>query len=322
MDGGRKAATMTNAAGRDARRIRIAMERWMHSGTSFGVLGAGLLLFAIPAVASEIDAAAAHPSGNVEHCASTYAAEAATTPPQWSNYGPAERRFEVGFVMFGEHRDGQWHAWVPSYWGDWVPLHETIDGEAPYRGPQRGQVLEFFSGNVVDAIVGQDEMGHAIPAFTTLDGVCHAPGRAADLPDLRSHDLIRNREVGNLTFASYWQFDPSGYEGCDTTLTVVEKHDDQGEDLLWRRLILDYSPPTERCPHGHWQSQVRAALDLQDGTFLAALQSKVVRLSFADLSPVGTGATVRIVDADLIEELITKGGDLHENISQALTNHD
>lgn len=251
-------------------------------------------------------------------CVPAWAADA----PTWSNYGPAEREFDVGFVMFAEHHDGAWHAWVPSYWGSWSPLGGARDSDEDSGGPQVGQVLDFFSGKVITAILEQNEMGHARPRFTTFDGVLHSPDKPGSPGGMRSRDLVHDWKIGDLAFASYWQFDPPHYEGCDTSLTVVEKLDKDSGEMLWNRLILDYSPPSERCPHGYWESQARAVLDLQDGTFLIALSSKVVRLSFADLSPVGTGATVRIVDADLVQQIIDTGGDIHEGLNKALSTHD
>lgn len=139
---------------------------------------------------------------------------------------------------------------------------------------------------------------------------------------MRSRDLVHDWKVRDLSFASYWQFDRSRYEGCDTSLMVVEKVDPASGHMLWNRLVLDYSPPSERCPHGYWESQAKAVLDLQDGTFLIALGSKVVRLSFADLSPVGTGATVRIVDAGVVQQVIDTGGDIHDGLNKVLSTHD
>ena len=241
--------------------------------------------------------------------------------PEWSNYGPAERTFDAGFVMFVEHRDGAWHAWVPSYWGTWKDTPTDAAAEpGPGAGMQQGMVLDFFSGHVVHAFLEQDEQGEARPAFTTPDGVTHAPHQPDGLPPMRSTALVREWQFRDLGFVSDWRFDASAYEGCETTLTVVDKLDAQG-GADWSRLVLDYRPPDAQCPHGVWSSQARAALDLHDGTFLLAMDRKIVRLSLADLSPVGTGATVRILDADVVHEIMSAGGDIHDALNRALPNH-
>lgn len=241
----------------------------------------------------------------------------AAETPRWPNHGRAERAFDVGFVMFVEHRDGQWHAWLPSYWGNWTPLPP---GEAGDQGLERGQVMDFFTGEVLDVLMGRDELGMAIPEFRTDGGELHSPAQLGESTWMESMAFIHDWRIRDLSFINDWRLDPSEYAGCNSNFTVVDKLDEHGIPY-WSRLVLDYAPPSERCPHGRWFSQARAILDLHDGTFLLAMSEKIVRLSFADLSPIGTGATVHIVDTDTVLDMIDTGGDIHELLNKALSDH-
>lgn len=241
------------------------------------------------------------------------AAPPGTPPPEWSNYGPAERRFDAGFVMFAEYRDARWHAWIPSYWWSWTGPEQPSwqDGD-----PERGYALEFFSGEVVEAVFRRNEIGEAVAAFTGADGIEHVPSAFNGRPAMRSSPLLRDGRIGDLVFVDDWWRTPGPPDDCTSQVPLVQKLDRDGS-AAWRLVLLRHFPATAACPHGTWYSEPRAALDLQDGTFLLSMEDRVVRLSFADLSPVGTGATLRVVDADVFMEVVSAQGDPNELLNKA-----
>ena len=232
--------------------------------------------------------------------------------PAWPRHGPAERDFLAGHVMFVERRTDRWHAWVLPELSTWVRSSAVGASGSGWHG----EVLDFFSGVKVDAELHEDELGHARPVFFSVGGV-HAPAWAAgDIAVSRS--LLREERFHDLRFADDHRLDGSMPGGCATRLMVVERVDPATRSVRWSRLLLRRSPPTAECPHGRWSSQVLAVLDLFDGTFLAALDDSVVRLAMTDLAPVGTGASVQVVDADVVAALLAAGGDVHERLNPLL----
>ena len=65
----------------------------------------------------------------------------------------------------------------------------------------------------------------------------------------------------------------------------------------WAKVAMYHAPADGDCPSGEWVSEVRSALDLRDGTFLAAIGDRVFRLNMADLSAAGQAPSLRIIDA-------------------------
>jgi hypothetical protein len=65
----------------------------------------------------------------------------------------------------------------------------------------------------------------------------------------------------------------------------------------WAKVAMHHAPPDGDCPSGEWVSEVRSALDLRDGTFLAAIGDYIYRLRMADLSPAGQAPSLRIINA-------------------------
>lgn len=232
--------------------------------------------------------------------------------PAWPETGVAERRFLAGDVMFIERRADRWHAWILPEQSQWRPPR---DG-GPHAGGWRGGVLDFFSGAVVDAELHEDESGHARPVFFSVGGV-HAPARFGGRSAV-ALGLLREQRFHDLRFDDDDRLDASRLEGCATRLQVVRRIDPGTRTVSWSRLVLRRSPPTAECPHGRWSSQVVAALDLHDGTFLAVLDDRVVRLDAATLDPVGSDAQVWIIDMDALLPVPDAGGDLHARLNAAL----
>lgn len=232
--------------------------------------------------------------------------------PAWPDRGVAERRFLAGEAMFIERRTDRWHAWVLPDQSRW-----TGPSGPDRRGPGwRGRVLDFFSGALVDAGLQEDGMGHARPVFSDAEGV-HAPVRIRGALAV-SLGLFREQRLGHLEFTDDGRLDSSRLSGCPTRLMVVNATDPASGAVRWSRLVLRRSAPTAECPHGRWSSQVHSVLDLHDGTVLAVLDDRVVRLDMATLEPVGTGATVHVVDADLVLAILAPGGDAHARLDAAL----
>lgn len=237
--------------------------------------------------------------------------------PAWPAGAPAARAFSPDYMMFVERRGGEWHAWVLPDKMQWQPGEWTSHDHDFGR---RGRVLDFFSGEEREAVLHVDGMGYTRQGFSTGDGRMHVPARLDGSPSV-SLDLVHNRELHDLDFVDAEQLAPPLLEGCPTQMTVVDRMDRERGTALWSRLVLDRLPPTPTCPHGTWTSQLWSVLDLHDGTFLAAMDARVVRLRFEDLSPAGTAPTVRIMDADVVARILAAGGDMHERLDSALLDH-
>ena len=210
----------------------------------------------------------------------------AEAAPRWPRTDIAERRFSAD-RMFIE-RDGQvWRAWAVS---------------RPDKG--RVRATEFFTGAVIE---GRLDVDGSTPRHYILTDDAGKPHRwLADAsfqprPDpgdgngamYFGHGDIA-LDFGDTVFAS----DPQGL--CPLELHVVARQpgkDRTDMSSAWAKVAMHHAAPDGDCPSGEWVSEVRSALDLRDGTFLAAIGDYIYRLHMADLSPDGQAPSLRVIDA-------------------------
>lgn len=164
--------------------------------------------------------------------------------------------------------------------------------------------MEFFSGAVIEGRLNVDDASAQRYVLTDDTGKQHRwPADASFQPrpdpgDGNGAMYFGHGDIaldfGDTLFAS----DPQGL--CPLELHVVARQ--PGKDRAdmsssWAKVAMYHAPPDGDCPSGEWISEVRSALDLQDGTFLAAIGDRLFRLHMADLSPVGQAPSLRIIDA-------------------------
>jgi hypothetical protein len=164
--------------------------------------------------------------------------------------------------------------------------------------------MEFFTGAVIEGRLDVDDTPSRQYVLTDDAGKQHrwlADASFQPRPDpgdgsgamYFGHDDIA-LDFGDTVFAS----DPQGL--CPLELHVVARQpgkDRSDMSTSWAKVAMYQTPPNGDCPSGEWISEVRSAIDLQDGTFIAAIGDRLFRLRMADLSPVGQAPTLRVIDA-------------------------
>lgn len=164
--------------------------------------------------------------------------------------------------------------------------------------------MEFFTGAVIEGRLDVDDKPSRHYVLTNDAGKPHrwlADASFQPRPDpgdgngaiYFGHDDIA-LDFGDTVFAS----DSQGL--CPLELHVVARQpgkDRADMSSAWAKVAMYHAPPDSDCPSGEWVSEVRSALDLQDGTFLAAIGDRLFRLDMADLSATGQTPSLRIIDA-------------------------
>lgn len=210
----------------------------------------------------------------------------AETALAWPRTDIAERRFDTD-RMFIEHDGQAWHAWAVS---------------RPDKG--RVRAMEFFTGAVIE---GRLDIDTTPPRHYVLTDDAGKPHRwladasfqtRLDPSDGNGAMYFGHGDIaldfGDTVFAS----DPHGL--CPLELHVVARQpgkDRADMSSAWAKVAMYHTPPDSDCPSGEWISEVRSALDLQDGTFLVAIGDRLFRLNMADLSPIGQAPSFRVIDA-------------------------
>lgn len=225
-------------------------------------------------------------SPTAEHAAPAVAGAGAETTIPWPRTDIAERRFDTD-RMFIEQDGRAWRAWAVS---------------RPDKG--RVRAMEFFTGAVIEGSLDVDDTSPRHYVLTDDAGKPHrwpadasfqprpAPGDGNGAMYFGHGDIAL--DFGDTVFAS----DPQGL--CPLELHVVARQPGQDRtdmSSVWAKVAMRHAPPDGDCPSGEWVSEVRSALDLQDGTFLAAIGDQIYRLNMADLSAAGQAPSLRIIDA-------------------------
>ena len=227
-------------------------------------------------------------SPTAEHAAPAPAlAEAgAETALAWPRTDIAERRFDTD-RMFIEQDGRAWRAWAVS---------------RPDKG--RVRAMEFFTGAVIEGHLDVDATSPRHDVLTDDAGKPHRwladasfqprpdPGDGNGAMYFGHGDIAL--DFGDTVFAS----DPHGL--CPLELHVVARQpvkDRADMSSAWAKVAMYHAPVDGDCPRGEWVSEVRSALDLRDGTFLAAIGDRLFQLNMADLSAAGQAPFLRIIDA-------------------------
>lgn len=230
----------------------------------------------------------------------------AQAKPVWPNNGIAQRRIGavgpggagVG-VMFVEDDHGTLRAWVVS---DYIKLLDNEHATA--------NALDFFSGKVMPVKVDLTEDGHEDQAFTDAHGGYHF---YAANPNFRFTGTAAGIALPGITFDGDNR-DPD-LTGSVSQCNVYLKSTSPVGDILagtpppvmWHKFpIYHYLPMSGGCSSGILHSAIEGALDLDDGTFLAAEGCFVFRLRKSDLSPVGAAPALTVVDAKTLDAVIAK----------------
>jgi hypothetical protein len=218
----------------------------------------------------------------------------------WPDSGIAQRRFTAGAngTMFVEDDHGKLHAWVLS---DYTKLidHDHADATA----------LDFFSGKVIKVKVDLTENGHQDQAFTDSDGRYHF--YSAD-PRFRFSGISMGASLPGLDLnGGSLNVSSTIVNGCavhlDATAPKKNYLTDQEPAVVWQKFPIYHLDTGSRgCSSGFLHSMIGYALDLGDGTFLAAEGCFVFRLRKSDLSPVGSAPALRVVDESTVKAALAK----------------
>ena len=221
-----------------------------------------------------------------KQAAAALAGADAKASPRWQRTDIAERRFDTD-RMFIEQDGRAWRAWAVS---------------RPDKG--RVRAMEFFTGAIIEGRLDVDVTSPQHDVLTDDAGKPHRlladesfqprpdPGDGNGAMYFGHGDIAL--DFGDTVFAS----DPHGL--CPLELHVVARQpgkDRADMSSAWAKVAMYHTPPDGDCPSGEWISEVRSALDLQDGTFLVAIGDRLFRLNMADLSAAGQAPTLRIIDA-------------------------
>lgn len=249
-------------------------------------LWAGCMLLAGACSSSPAPGSTPAASPTAEHAAPAAAEAGAETALAWPRTDIAERRFDTD-RMFIEQDGRAWRAWAVS---------------RPDKG--RVRAMEFFTGAVMEGRLDVDATSPRHYVLTDDAGKPHRwPADASFQPrpdpgDGNGAMYFGHGDIaldfGDTIFAS----DPQGL--CPLELHVVARQPGQDRadmSSAWAKVAMYHASPDGDCPSGEWVSEVRSALDLRDGTFLAAIGDYIYRLRMADLSPVGKASSLRVIDA-------------------------
>lgn len=224
--------------------------------------------------------------------------------PAWPRNGIAQRRFDGG-VMFVETDHGKLHAWVLS-----MPLDDKASVEA----------LDFFSGKVMKVKGQWNDEGRQDASFTDPNGKYHF--YSAD-PRFRFSGTDMMRSLPGLNFIGQVIDVDSRISNCslhlEATTPIKNYLTGQEPAVAWQKFpIYHTSAPPQGCSSGDLTSAIDSALDLGDGTFLAAEGCFVFRLRKSDLSPVGSAPALRVLDESTIKVALAK---LHGKTVDDLTGY-
>lgn len=204
--------------------------------------------------------------------------------PVWPDNGVAQRRFPGAFNMFVENDHGKWHAWVMSGLG----AHDA-------------KALDFFSGKVMKVTAQLDEDTQQQDfAFTDAAGHDHFP-RGTKFEVESTRDLPEGLAMSLQSLA----LDGAN---CTEYLGAIEGSNAGHKNLArWAKVPLYRNGPApagDGCRNGQYLTGFDSALDLGDGTFLAASGCWIFRLRISDLEPVGAAPGLRIADAAAVRRTI------------------
>jgi hypothetical protein len=210
-----------------------------------------------------------------------------TSKPAWPDNGVAQRMLPNGATMFVENDHGKWHAWV---------LSQAIGGADV-------EALDFFSGQRMKVKVDLEDDGRQEQSFTDAKGGYHSSeGNAFEFSGT---SLPINLQ--GLSFDGNNLFLKSSASYCSSNLITAKTA--EGSTSTWSKFPVYHVAGVPRCLNGMFDSKITSALDLNDGTFLAAEGCFVFRLRKSDLSPVGSAPALRVIDEGTVRTIIKQASD-------------
>jgi hypothetical protein len=216
-------------------------------------------------------------------------------PVVWPKLSTAQRLFS-GEQMFIDRKDGMWNAWVVS-----VPK----DG--------RAEAMNFFTDERIEVTF------ESVDTLPRTFKITDKRGRSwtweagssfliFDPNDNNSGAMYFGDDRNFIDFRDSLYAD--GMRGlCPLELRIVSrtpKARETKQNASWSKIPMYFESASEDCPNGKWVSDIGSALDLRDGTMLITLGEYVVRMRFADLSPVGSAPRLRVESARDIRALIRR----------------
>ncbi|WP_158880054.1 hypothetical protein [Rhodanobacter sp. L36] len=212
----------------------------------------------------------------------------AASKPAWPDNGVAQRMFPGAYSLFVENDHGKWRAWA-------------INGDGA-----DAQALDFFSGETLRVKTEPlDNTRQQVQSFVDTKGGVHVgeykgfkfslAGRGSLPGGIWFEDKMLSLKGSNY----HCSVDISGIKGG------LSDNDWKGENSKWLKVaIYHVAARKDQCSSGHLESSIHAAIDLNDGTFLAAMGCWVFRLRKSDLSPVGLAPGLRIIDKAAVQAAI------------------
>lgn len=268
---------------------------------SRSIRSTGLAALALLATACYAAAKFASPPSTPSADASPTSIARQSAKPAWPDNGIAQRKFHgdvlAGGIMFVEDDQGKRHAWVLTY-----PMKAINDKHV------WAEALDFFSGKIMRVKVELSDDGHEDQAFTAPDGGYHF---YTAHPRFLFSGTDMMRSLAGLDFNGGVIDVDSKISGCAMHLdaTTPAKNWDTGMEpaTVWQKFpIYHVDTDSKGCPSGFLHSLIGSALDLGDGTFLAAEGCFVFRLRKSDLSPVGSAPALRVVDDSTVKANLAK----------------
>ena len=206
------------------------------------------------------------------------------TKPFWPDNGVAQRELPDAGLMFVEDDHGTLHAWVLAN-----------------ESGSRVRALDFFSGRQVEAKVELEDDGHQDTAFTDPNGKFHSGQDST----FRHSGLASPVELPGLNFDASTVDLKGTREGCDVQLTATVGQTSGGATVAPSRFLIYHTKSGPKgCASGQLDSSITSALDLNDGTFLAAEGCFVFHLRKSDLLPVGSAPALRAVERDRLNTVL------------------
>jgi hypothetical protein len=217
------------------------------------------------------------------------------SPISWPKLSIAQRQFS-GEQMFIDRKDGKWSAWVVS-----VP-----------KG-SRAEAMNFFTGEQIEVTFERIEAIPMTYKITDKRGRSWTwQAGSSFLTDDRDGNNSGARYFGNDRY--FIDFQDSLYtEGlkgrCPLELAIVKgipKNEHDKRNAYWSKFLMYFDPPSQDCPNGKWESDIRSALNLRDGTMLVTIGEYVVRLRFSDFSLVGKSTKIRVENTQDIRPVVAR----------------
>ncbi|UKR52812.1 hypothetical protein K4A87_01400 [Xanthomonas fragariae] len=213
----------------------------------------------------------------------------AVPKPAWPDNGIAQRILPNAMTMFVENDHGKLRAWVVS---------EPAGGE-------NVEALDFFSGQKMKVKVDREDDGHQEQSFTDPEGKFHSSiGQ-----DYEFSGTASPLELPGINFGGSSIYLKNDKDGCYARLnsTISIDNRDSKSTPKWSKFPIYHSMSgPKECTTGSFHSSITSAIDLNDGTFLAAEGCFVFRLKKSDLSPAGSAPALSVFAEKEVRDAVSQ----------------